>query len=351
VEEDPGDDGILNWLGNEAADAAAKGLAKQAWQEREAAVKTQEDERRRLQALAERAAICVRIAQRDSDSWGHKRAPRKRKAWKAGGGQCGDHVLVPRPAGVGFWCDRCHLVAATASSRKSLAGRPCRGDVTARIHESHSLRFSSGVMWCRTCGSYTSRLPRALVRPCPARPPSVAARNVLRRLREGLPPTTAPYLRRQGEEWDQEQTDAWIALRQAELDTNAAAADAAATNGCGANARRRRPPAASGTVPRRADASPFDVSGTSQVGAERAGDAADDAAPHLTSMQIDARVESWRICAPAPLQAWTRRLSVAASWARGRCHLCEAVANARCKGCDELLCVRCARQRRHCVRP
>jgi hypothetical protein len=49
-------------------------------------------------------------------------------------------------------------------------------------------------MWCNNCGRYTSRIPQLLREACPRKPMSEAGRNVLHRLRRGLPPTTAKYL-------------------------------------------------------------------------------------------------------------------------------------------------------------
>ncbi len=111
-------------------------------------------------------------------------------------GQCGGHELVPRESGGGRWCAKCKLIARTPASLKSLAARPCRGEVLLGIHQSHHLRWSTGVTWCERCGFYMSRLPRALKLPCAGAPRTAAASNVLRRLRSGLPPTTAMYLQR-----------------------------------------------------------------------------------------------------------------------------------------------------------
>ncbi len=197
------------WQGNRFADATAKSFALRLWEGRH----------RRAQAMAHRvdgfvssmarSGICTRIAQVTLDSLKLPRVSRRRGKHGAAAGHCGDHDLVPRDAGGGHWCTRCRLITRTAASRRSLAAKPCKGEVLLGVHRTHHLRSSVGVTWCEKCGYYMSRLPRALRQPCSGAPRSAAARNVLRRLRSGLPPTTAAYLGRMAA--DDDWAEGWAA--------------------------------------------------------------------------------------------------------------------------------------------
>ncbi len=203
-----------HWRGNDAADRAAKELAKGIWRTIEPRVKQQKADRSRWQDILARTAICAHLSQKQMDGLGTSRIKRRRRVKKENGRWiCGDHKLSKREDGEGWWCSECHLIANTSSSRKSLFGRPCSGSVFSRIHSSHTLRQSMGVVWCTKCAAYTSRLPRTLMATCPGRPKSAAGRNVLRRLRTGLPPTTAVYHQKQGREWDDEVAMAYEAIR------------------------------------------------------------------------------------------------------------------------------------------
>ncbi len=150
IEED-GEEGDKLWAGNDAADVAAKSLAKATWDSREAERRKVEELKLRAQEIMTRAAICTHIAQKMFDKLGIPRAPaRKNKSHRhQDPSACGDHVLELRPDGQGRWCAACHLVANTAASRRSLRARPCTGLVTERIPPSHHLQYSAGVLWCR----------------------------------------------------------------------------------------------------------------------------------------------------------------------------------------------------------
>ncbi len=123
------------------------------------------------------------------------RGRRKRRPRLAAHGspEVGPHCMEPRPGG-GLICSKCHLFSTTESSMRSLRNTPCCGTLTGACHVSHELRWSRGVLWCGKCGAFTIRRPRALKAACTNGPRSEAARNILRRLREGLLPTTACYL-------------------------------------------------------------------------------------------------------------------------------------------------------------
>ncbi len=184
-----------HWRGNAEADAAAKEIAHEEWVHERARLNKRQLDEDALALLVARAAVCVKIAQRGLDSLGLPTF-KKPRARRLRGGGCGEHVLEPRPASSDMWCVHCRLVANTTASRRTLAARPCLGDLFGAVPTSHRLRFSGGVTWCYKCAAYTSRIPRALRHECKGAPASAAARNVRRRLLSGLPPTTAPYLQR-----------------------------------------------------------------------------------------------------------------------------------------------------------
>ncbi len=202
VEAEGHAEGLQLWLGNQFADTTAKGLALRLWE----GVRAEADRRTTMiddfVGSMARSGICARLSQSALDSLKLPRVSKRRRFNKATGFQCGDHTLAPMTSGNGQWCTKCKLITRTAASYKSLAARPCQGEVLLGIHQSHHLRWSVGVTWCERCGYYMSRLPRALRQPCTGAPRTVAARNVLRRLRCGLPPTTAAYLKRAAAEDD-----------------------------------------------------------------------------------------------------------------------------------------------------
>ncbi len=195
--ESEGELALAHWAGNQRADVLAKSLARRALTEGTHG-KTQED----FPFPGGAGAILAETAM--GAAWAIQHWPEVGKKAKAqrNGGRCGStapetevgpHSLVPHDGG-GWHCVDCLLVTRTSASRKSLRTTPCRGSVTAQCHDTHELRWTHGVYWCWRCGRYTIKRPRALRQPCPGAPASAAARNVLRRLREGRPPTTASYL-------------------------------------------------------------------------------------------------------------------------------------------------------------
>ncbi len=202
AEQDEASGGLELWHGNQHADATAKGLALRLWEGLRSRAEAIDARSADFVATMTRLGICTRIAQLSLDSLKLPRVSRRRKRSSIAAGRCGGHQLVPRAAGGGHWCTRCKLITRTASSLKSLAAKPCHGEVLLGVHSSHQLRWSLGITWCERCGCYMTRLPRALRQACDGAPRSAAARNVLRRLRSGLPPTTAAYLCRTAAEDD-----------------------------------------------------------------------------------------------------------------------------------------------------
>ncbi len=185
-----GPEAVANWRGNCLADHAAKSLLRKFITDNDC-----NDEREAADATAQ---VMARTAFAATWAMGKypeatKKGAKRRKAGRGVIPQAGPHLLESRGSEGGFRCSRCKLVAATASSLRSLRLKPCRGDTAQQCHASHQLDASLGFVWCRKCGAYTSKVPRALRRPCPRRPATEAQANVLRRLLGGLAPTTAAY--------------------------------------------------------------------------------------------------------------------------------------------------------------
>ncbi len=195
--ESEGELAVRHWEGNSRADSLAKSLARDVVSERDRVAACEGVPfPGGIGALLRETAMGAAWAIQHWPEVG-KRAKQRRNDKSSGGSaassEVGPHSLVPREGG-GWHCADCLLITRTQASRKSLRTTPCRGSVTTQCHASHELRWTHGVFWCWACGRYTVKRPRALKLPCPGTPASAAARNVLRRLREGRPPTTASYL-------------------------------------------------------------------------------------------------------------------------------------------------------------
>ncbi len=138
----------------------------------------------------------------------------------------GDHTVEPRPRG-GVRCVNCQLYAATITSMRSLRQTRCRGNLAAQCHRSHLLRHLEGIIYCRNCGAYATKRPTALKKECRRSPPNEARRNVLRRLRMGLLPTTAKYLWELAEEQEkQTRIDGWTSAAGTRCPTACSSTDA-----------------------------------------------------------------------------------------------------------------------------
>ncbi len=191
AEVDP-DDPIEMWEGNRLADQHAKELSnfiacssfehRTLVQAREAAV----------EAIT-RAAIAVSWNLRQWPHLGQTKTRKRRRATRGGGEDTNGHLLNIREANA-WECSRCRLWARGQQGRRALLRHPCRGRLNKAAHETHSVTQTNGIVWCRRCGAFSSRLLRNLLRPCSGAPGSEAQRNVRRRLQAGLAPTTADYL-------------------------------------------------------------------------------------------------------------------------------------------------------------
>ncbi len=215
------EDPLHHWLGNAAADEAAKQLARETYDYTRRAA--DDVHRENAAAIMGRSAFAVAWAiknepqaakrtRRSSHRWGSHAAP-----------EGGPHSLEAIGKEGGWRCSDCRLFARTAASMRSLRQKPCRGSIAQQCHPSHELDATPGFTWCRACGAFTVRMPRALARPCPRGPRSAAQANVLRRLRRGLPPTTAAYAERAVERAVRDDDDAiWEAARHGGLNARQA---------------------------------------------------------------------------------------------------------------------------------
>ncbi len=202
---------VDDWCGNTKADLLAKGLAKTMIADVEDPHKQRD--RAGCAVMLSRAAMAAAWAMRhwpDGDG-GSKRPKGHKTRTEANPTAVGDHVVRPRPRG-GLQCIKCKIHAATPSSLRSMRQMRCRGDLAAQCHNTHQLKALESIVYCRNCGAYATKRPTALKRECRRMPPTEARRNVLRRLRQGLLPTTAKYLWELIEEHDAAQV---IALSQA----------------------------------------------------------------------------------------------------------------------------------------
>ncbi len=208
-----GDDPVEHWWGNRAADEVAKGLAKDLFEEE--AAKSDAQCRERNSRVMSRVAVAAAFTIRQAPEADGRKRGRKRRT--PGAPEGGPHELQRMACG-GWACSQCKLFGRTTAALNSLRQKACRGEVVKQCHQSHALDWAAGFLFCRRCGAYTSRLPRALRNRCAGGPPSEAAANVLRRLRSNLPPTTADYAERvvQGER-QRDETDTWDAARASGL--------------------------------------------------------------------------------------------------------------------------------------
>ncbi len=190
--EGEGETATRRWAGNQHADACAKHLA-----QRLSAVPYHNcNEVVSKEAVIE---ILTRIA--ITAAWNLKtrsaaiqKLPRKRVPTRTPDA-VSPHDIRPRLAG-GWDCRRCRGWACGKAGLRALRARPCLDVVSDQIHPTHVINVDHGVSWCSSCGCYTSRWPRELRFECKGRPAGEAQQNVLRRLINGLPPTTANYFER-----------------------------------------------------------------------------------------------------------------------------------------------------------
>ncbi len=359
-----GHEALQHWTGNARVDVLARKLARELREQgrdqetndpREGTVRHQD-----VQDALRWLAVSTAWALRHWPEQAVKRRPKQRLA-QQGVTTVGPHTLVPRRGG-GYICSECHLYTTTQTSMKSLRNTPCRGTLTSACHYSHVLEWSRGVLWCSQCASYTIRRPRALKLPCPGQPKTEAARNVQRRLREGLPPTTADYLT------DEVKIGAIVKPNVDKPQMTYAQDGKTPNNAAGAG----RPDAASaeGTVPtqvgryarldqqraRETTAEAHDAGSLETV-------AKDEANPNrgarrrLRGKQKPVQAEALAaqparptipLCSPVATAPWTTRVGISSMSVLQPCMVCEGRTRTTCRGCSRALCIACARARRTC---
>ncbi len=299
----------------------------------------------------------------------------------------GDHLVRARRLG-GVICTRCHLYAATPTSLKTLKQSPCRGSIGSQCHPSHRTRFLTGITWCCRCGAYASKRPRALKLPCKGAAPTEARRNVLRRLRAGLMPTTAHYLagvvmdaddetnaaarrpildqsaaRTTTSSHAQSSTDSYThtSLHAASGETAAAASshdtlrDARSSGGEYLPETARRSHGADDVLQSAAEV-PLARAAHVPVHSLSASGSSGSAC-----IQVEATVSPGFLangaaspsesspCKPGVATHWTRRLQHQRAAVAGRCGICHELTRTLCKGCSRPACYQCAKSKRHCI--
>ncbi len=190
--EAEGEAAVRRWAGNNSADQSAKQLAKRlATPLADARPETPSQEV--VSATLTRIAIAAawNLRYRSATMAKCPRKPARRPAEN----EEEHHDIRPRTEG-GWDCRRCRGWAWGKAGLKNLKARPCRDVADQQVHASHVISVRAGVIWCNRCGCYTTRWPRALKAECKGYPVGEAQQNVLRRLLQGLPPTTAGYFDR-----------------------------------------------------------------------------------------------------------------------------------------------------------
>ncbi len=359
--ETNGQEGIEEWEGNGQADALARNLCKTL----QASVDASGNERReQYQAVLQRMAAAA--------GWTLRHRPDVVcKVRRRGGGtstttQTASGTIGPHPMKIlrtgGLECTKCRLRASTAATIRSLRIKPCLGSVMDQCHASHQMRWSAGVAWCCSCGKYTSRIPTSLRLECPRRPQSDGARNILHRLRRGLPPTTAAHLAVVAEEAKMDDATDMSADRGQALYEDRSASTRTS------RASEAAPSSDTLSEPRQ----PVHSHPRSSSGAQQ-----EPVYNHLTDLDIeeglcprpryrltgkqrpsDARILTATSSAtdPAPWcrqreipGAWSRRLSIQRLPISESCNGCKSLTRTRCSSCYSPLCLHCARNRRPCT--
>ncbi len=393
-----------DWLGNHLADQHCKSLAKNMAAAQEEAGEGPEEKRTYRTTINHVTAVAA---------WAFRHRPqyakggRKSRPRRTNDSE-GTHSVVT--VSNGKWrCEHCRREAWSQRALARLRRTDCSGHIISACHPSHALTTTSGILWCKRCGAYTTRQPRSLRFSCTGRPQSEAAFNVRARLLRGLPPTTASYLdgasvanpgpyleiaRRPTDKLKSNMTEDGAYEHGAgdsntrQKHTRPHANVAAETDGNGssfdaqqrppATARRRirgksTPPGigmytadpmttttAMNTVERRE----HDISERTARSRYRQLDlrtAATEKGPDGRHVSATTRVvqspRAARVatrcpshhCAPSAEAHWIHRLTIVRSSAAIGCAICHAKCRARCAGCGAPCCVKCARNKLPCT--
>ncbi len=328
------------WWGNNCADQCAKQLAR-AMAANPCLEPVWEDARETFDMTLRRIAFGV--------SWALKHWPEleKKKNGPSGihheGDQDTGHILCRRPDGA-VECTLCRRVARSENGARRLARETCGGSIVAHIDESHALRITGGVTWCNLCGAFTSRWPRALLDPCRRRPWPADRRNVLRRLRQGLPPSAAEHFSKAIHAGgapsgvpDHAGETAWRGGRVvydngSPLSTSTMQAQLAQRVPEGI----AKPP--TGIYSR--------LPANTRGGTSQTAPSSSPLAPAATIHEARQRASPDRHCSGQG--NWGGRVRAVAIQHMDPCHLCRKDTISCCRGCGARLCVTCARARRAC---
>ncbi len=382
------DDPTRFWHGNFAADEAAKSLAKSLAHKE---LKVSE----LLTARIEYAAALQHVAYGaawffthwpSSDGKGSKRRQRHQFPADDDGGadQCerAGHNLVEYSTRA-WECTNCKLKARGAQGWRAIGRRQCRGPPAQQAHPTHEVRVSGSVTWCNSCGAFTVRWPRALRMPCAGQPQSAAQRHVLHRLRLGMAPTTAMYLK---DITDRDDTDGtkttsrptpgkhtaptsqhhvgkYLRLPGGPLHRPPRPTLPKATFDNGdddyqATSPRVHADGGSKEYPHRASRdidrhlSETNVHVRRRIRGKQRPTGTSRAASVDTANAIDGgtrRTDSRPQCAPNQTGPWCSRLKCEPTAAPASCHICGRQCRAVCRGCHQKLCIHCARNRAGCI--
>ncbi len=179
-----------DWLGNHLADQHCKTLAKNMANAQEGTdieAETRQAYRRTIDHITAVAAWAFRYRPQYAKGGRTRKAKHKKASEEK-------HTIMAMKNGK-WRCNSCRREAWSRLALARLERTNCCGHIVGDCHQSHALVASNGILWCRSCGAYTTRQPRSLRFPCTGRPRSEAAFNVRARLMRGLPPTTASYLK------------------------------------------------------------------------------------------------------------------------------------------------------------
>ncbi len=406
--EDEGEQSLRWWRGNGEADSYAKSLAKAAV-ETDGLEDVTEKHKADMTEVLTRIALgaALQLQRRPADAGAGRRKVGRGAATVADGADAHRHNVVARTNG-GWECTLCKGFAASQAGLRILQKKPCIDVATEQIHSTHSITVTGGITWCRSCGCYTSRWPRELRAPCRGFPASEAQGNVKRRLERGLAPTTASYLHnimeeeRMGADGPAQGAAAeGGGLRGARrrggsvpvgrylrLPGGPLARDQPDTFHRGVVAGAAAAAAASSPTPATSpldhdagghvdDSSPrrsrprsrASEDGGQAVGTTSSADAATPSAhrglvrrrirgksappplfpsPHRVQSSLGPpRGSPW--CIPVSAAGWTRRLSCSPTAGTAGCHRCGRLTRTTCRGCNQRLCMWCARAAFQCT--
>ena len=181
-----GPEALAEWEGNRAADSLAKSAAgRHASASR---VATLAAATRLASAALVRLAFAASIGLDRSADLPRRRGRRSRASLEEE--SPGGHEPIAL-AGGGWKCRVCRVTARTKASLRTFRAVPCRGAFAGRIHASHKVRYTKGVLWCGRCGAYAVEKVVCLSRQCPGNPQSSAAGQRRVRLRAGRVPAAS----------------------------------------------------------------------------------------------------------------------------------------------------------------